>query len=101
MIKHIVMWKLKDYAEGANKEENANIIKKRLENLKSIISEIKYMEIGININSKDKTAYDAVLISEFDSEEALSLYKNHPEHLKVAEFVKNVREARTVVDYKI
>lgn len=27
MIKHIVMWKLKDEAEGNSKDENAKIIK--------------------------------------------------------------------------
>ncbi len=28
MIKHIVMWKLKSFAEGASKKENAEKIKK-------------------------------------------------------------------------
>ena len=34
MIKHIVMWKLKENAEGKTKEENAEIIKNGLEGLK-------------------------------------------------------------------
>ena len=33
MIKHIVMWKLKEFAEGAGKAANAAIIKQRLEAL--------------------------------------------------------------------
>ena len=33
MIRHIVMWQLKDEAEGKSKQENAAIIKKSLEAL--------------------------------------------------------------------
>lgn len=98
MIKHIVMWKLKDFAEGKSKLESAQMIKRDLENLKNKIEEIKFIEVGININDSDQ-AYDVVLYSEFDSMEALNTYQNHPEHIKVAEFVGKVREARIVADY--
>ena len=37
MIKHIVMWKLKEEAEGHSKEENAKLIKNMLEGLKDKI----------------------------------------------------------------
>lgn len=100
MIKHIVMWKLKDFAEGCSKEENAQKIKNMLENLKGKIEQIVYLEVGINTNSSDM-AYDAVLISEFEDEQKLKEYKNHPEHVKVSDFVAKVREGRAVVDYMI
>jgi Stress responsive A/B Barrel Domain. len=100
MIKHIVMWKLKDYAEGAEKLDNAKKIKTMLEGLKGVIGQIKYIEVGVNTNTSDM-AYDAVLISEFEDEIKLNEYKNHPEHLKVADFVAKVREKRAVVDYLI
>ncbi len=35
MLKHIVMWKLKDLAEGVSKEENTLKVKTRLESLKN------------------------------------------------------------------
>ena len=47
MVKHIVMFKLKDFAEGANKKENALKIKSSLEGLKSKIKEVKYIEVGL------------------------------------------------------
>ncbi|GFR36184.1 Dabb family protein [Thermobrachium celere] len=100
MIKHIVMWKLKDFAEGKNKLENARIIKERVEGLKDKIKEIRYIEIGIN-SFNDPQAYDVVLISEFENYSDLESYQNHPEHVKVAEFISKVREARVVVDYEI
>ncbi len=99
MVKHIVMWKLKDFAEGNGKAQNAAIIKERLEALPAKIPEIRFMQVGINSNPSDM-AYDAVLVSEFDSMEALEAYQNHPEHKKVQGFVKAAREARVVADYE-
>jgi hypothetical protein len=99
MIKHIVMWKLKDFADNRSKNENMQIMKNMLENLEDKIAEIEKMEVGFNINSSEM-AYDLVLYSEFKNEEALGIYQNHPEHIKVKEFVAKVREKRVVVDYK-
>jgi hypothetical protein len=100
LIKHIVMWKLKDFAEGQTKSENLSIIKTRLEALKDKIEQIRFLEVGINLNQSEQ-AYDAVLCSEFSSLEDLNIYKNHPEHVKISQFVSKVREARVVVDYEI
>lgn len=100
MVKHIVMWKLEDFAEGNNKEENAKKIKSLLEGLKSKIQEIRHIEVGINFEASE-LAYDVVLYSEFDSEEDLNIYQKHPEHLKVAQFVRSVKSQRVVVDYNI
>lgn len=99
MIKHIVMWKLKDFAEGQNKADNIATIKTLLGALPAKISEIKFLEVGINVNPS-QTAYDAVLVSEFNSLEDLETYQNHPEHKKVSEFVGKVRIARAVADYE-
>ncbi|MCR1934008.1 Dabb family protein [Clostridium tepidum] len=100
MIKHIVMWKLKEVAEGKSKLENANTIKMKLENLQQKIKEAKLIEVGININDS-KQAYDVVLYSEFENLEDLNLYQNHPEHLKVGEFINKVKEDRIVADYEV
>ncbi|MCJ8173158.1 Dabb family protein [Clostridium botulinum] len=100
MIKHIVMWKLKEFAEGKSKLENANIIKINLENLKHRIDEVKLIEVGVNINNSQQ-AYDVVLYSEFETIEDLNLYQNHPDHLKVGEFINEVKEDRIVTDYEV
>jgi hypothetical protein len=94
------MWRLKDYAEGNDKAENARIIKSSLENLKGRIEQIKYIEVGINVNNSPQ-AYDAVLYSEFESVEDLKLYQNNPEHKKISEFISKIRNERTVVDYEV
>ncbi len=100
MIKHIVMWKLKDFAEGQTKAENAMLIKNKLEQLNEKLDIIKYLEVGINNNLSNED-FDAVLISEFLTDEDLQAYLIHPLHVEIAEFVKQVRTDRAVVDYKM
>ena len=94
MIKHIVSFKLKD--ESKNK---TNLIKELLETLPSKISEIKYFEVGINI-SDSPTAFDIVLISEFESIDSLKKYQVNPEHLKVTEVISLYKTSSMVVDYQ-
>ena len=89
MLKHIVMWKLKEFAEGKTKAENALIMKESLERLVGIVPEIISLQVGINEKESDM-AYDA---------EALARYKVHPEHVKVSDYCKKIRESRTFVDF--
>jgi MFS family permease len=72
MVRHIVMWRFKDSAEGKTKQENMQYIKDKLYALKDLIPEIKNLEVGMNIN-KSETAYDMVLVSVFEDIEALSV----------------------------
>ena len=95
MIKNIVMWDLKD----ENKLENAKKLKVSLENLKEEINEIKEIEVGININNSD-ASMDVVLYSVFNTLEDLDIYQNHPKHLKIKEFVKNISTNRKVIDFE-
>ena len=98
MVYHIVMWKISD---DVDKEKTANTIKEKLEALNGQIEAIKELTVGINFNQTD-AASDIVLVSRFETREALSEYINHPQHRAVgAEFVRpNVKERR-VVDYEI
>lgn len=98
MLKHIVVWKFADNAEGKTKAENLNIVKDRLYALLPIIPQIKKMEIGIDVSGTEMSG-DMVLITEFENKEDLKTYAQHPEHVKVSEYVTKVRTSRTVVDY--
>ncbi len=100
MIKHIVMWKFKDFAEGASKQENILKVKSMLEELPSEIDFIREMEVKINVNPKEGL-YDAILISAFDTLEDVNNYRVHPEHKKISAFVSLIRESRASVDYEI
>ena len=99
MIKHIVMWKFKDEAEGHTKEENMEIIRTRLMGLVGVIPEIKSLEIGKDILKSDMS-FDMALIGVYESLEALDIYKNHPEHRKISAYVKACRLDRVAVDFE-
>ncbi len=99
MVKHIVIWKLKEHAEGGSKSENALKAKKLLEGLTGKIPGLRLLEVGIDFAHTDSSA-DLVLYSEFDSKESLEQYRNHPEHLRVADFVSRIRSERQTVDYE-
>lgn len=98
MLKHVVMWKLKDFAEGKSKAENARFMKENLEKLMGVVPQLKSAEVGINVKDSEM-AYDAVLISEFENEADLAAYKVHPEHVKISSYCKKIRESRVVVDF--
>ncbi len=99
MIIHIVMFTLKDFAEGKTKSENLMIMKEKLESLTGSIDLIRKIEVGLNINSSP-AAYDIALYSEFDSAEDLNAYQIHPEHRKVSEFIGSISDKRVVADYE-
>lgn len=95
MIKHIVMWKFKE-----GERDNMLLFRDRLLALKGQIPEIRSMEMGINMNPSDRS-YDAVLVSEFDSMEALNAYSTNPLHVAVSDFCKTIRTASVSVDYEL
>jgi hypothetical protein len=99
MVKHIVVWTLRDEFEGMDKAGIAKEMKSKLENLKSLIPEIKHLEVGINTAYPEKNA-DIVLVSDFENMEALDKYIGHPEHIKAGAFVKQVVLSRASVDYE-
>lgn len=96
MLKHIVMWKFKD-AEGKTKQENIQIVKNGLQSLPPKISHIKKLTFLENQVECDRN-FDALLVVETENEQELERYKIHPEHKKVAEYVKRVTENRGAVD---
>ncbi len=99
MIKHIVMWKFKDSANGRTKEENIEYIISKLLALPAIIPQIKSMEIKKDV-LKSERSFDVVLICDFESLDALSKYQVHPDHQNVSKYMAQVVEKRAAVDYE-
>lgn len=100
MIKHIVVWKLKDHAEGNDKQTNAALVKEKLEALANLVPGMLKLEVGIDMGL-DAAAADVVLYTEFEDEVALSTYQLHPWHKAVFPFIAAVRETRVAVDYSV
>ncbi len=100
MIKHIVMFQLKESNSEKEKLDKAIRIKNMLDSLPEKINEIEFLEVGIN-TAESPRALDMVLISHFKSYENLSKYRVHPEHVKALELIKKLTIKAFVVDYEI
>ena len=100
MLKHIVMWKLKDHAEGADRAANALRLKALLDACNGLVPGMLKLEVAIAEPGLEAT-YDLVLYSEFADRAALDAYQEHPQHVALKPFVIAVREARQCMDYEI
>ncbi|WP_298029127.1 Dabb family protein [uncultured Dysosmobacter sp.] len=92
MIRHIVMWK---FCPGTEAEQAKFL--SSLRDLQGVIPQLLRSEVAVNVG---KGNYDAVLVSEFESLEALNAYKNDPRHKAVSALCKSIREDRVAVDYE-
>jgi quinol monooxygenase YgiN len=99
MIKHIVMWKLKEQAEGADRATNAGKMKALLDACADLVPGILKFETALAQPGLECT-YDVVLYSEFASSAALDAYQQHPQHQALKPFFGAVREARQCMDYQ-
>jgi len=100
MIKHIVMWTLKDEAEGVGKAANAQKMKQLLTALKPLIPVLRELEVGTDVFAATP-ACDVILYTAFDTRADLDAYQVHPEHHRVVAFVKQVAASRSVIDYEV
>ncbi len=99
MIKHIVMWQMKETALGKSGQENAATMQAMLNELPGKIGLAQKLEVSCNIFQADPQC-DIILYSEFASKKDLKAYAVHPEHLRCVEFIKQVVAKRSVVDYE-
>ncbi len=100
MVKHVILWKLKDEYDSEKKEEIKAGIKEGLEGLAGKIPGL--LEIKVNTNGLSSSNADVMLDSSFESEEALQAYAIHPEHVAVADSkVRPYTAQRTCLDYVV
>lgn len=100
MVKHVILWTLKDEFSAEEKENIKVGIKEGLESLAGKIPGL--VEIKVNTNGLASSNADLMLDSLFESEEALKGYAVHPEHVAVADGkVRPYTATRTCLDYEI
>lgn len=96
MVKHIILWKLKN---EHNNEEVKQGIKSNLEDLLGKIPGLT--EIKVQTDSLASSNADVMLYSIFESEAALKGYATHPDHVYVADtFVRPFTETRLCLDFE-
>ncbi len=100
MVKHIILWTLKDELSAEEKEQVKLGIKEGLECLAGKIPGL--IDIKVNIKGLASSNADLMLDSTFESEDALKGYAVHPEHVAVADGkVRPYTKIRSCLDFEV
>jgi len=95
MLTHIVIWRYRADVEQEVRAEHVRM----LASLPSIIKEVQSLSVGFDVLQLPRS-YDTGLVAIFHDREALEAYTIHPEHIKVAEFGRNISEHVASVDFE-
>ena len=99
MVKHIIIWNLKEMPE-AEKTERKRLIKEGLESLKGKIDGL--LDIKVITDTLPTSNGDLMLDSTFADYNSLKVYSVHPEHVKIAdERVRPFTAERKCIDFEI
>lgn len=95
MIKHIVMFKLKNAADAA-------LIKETADKMLPSIPTLRGFETRINSKDAPESNFEFVLICDFDDIDGLNAYQVHPDHKKFGAFITPLRtdNGRACIDYE-
>ena len=100
MIKHIVLWTLKNRENEQNREETAAAIKQKIEGMRGRIPGLLHIEGGIDFTGSGDS-WDIALYAELESREALAGYQIHPSHEEFKAFIGPRRNQRSLIDYEV
>lgn len=96
MVKHIILWKLKN---EFNTDDIKSDMKKSLEALVGVVPGL--LEMKIQTEKLPSSSADVMLYSVLESPDALAVYAKHPEHVKVADTkVRPFVETRLALDFE-
>ena len=100
MVRHVIVWSIKDEYSDSEKEEIKAGIKAGLEGLMGKIPGL--LEIRVNTDKLASSSGDAMLDSLFENEEALKNYTSNPLHVEVATTkVRPFMKIRSSFDYEV
>ena len=97
MVKHIILWKLKE-------EHNTAEVKKGIkENIEALVGKVPgLIEMNIQIDKLESSNADVMLYSVLESEEALKGYAVHPDHVYAANtYVRPFTESHLCLDFEV
>ena len=99
MVKHVIIWNLKEDFSDSEKTALKAQIKDGLEGLMGSIDGL--VEIKVYTDFLCSSNGDIMLDSTFTDQDALKTYQTNPEHLKVAQIVRASVCSRKCVDFEI
>jgi hypothetical protein len=94
------MWTVKDGETPRAKFERMAEMKARLLELRDTVTEIRKLDVYFNAPNASDDNYDVVLITEHQSWAELDSYQKHPAHVKVADYIGNVKQTRAAIDFE-
>lgn len=95
MLTHIVIWKYMEDVPQSEREEHIASLRR----LPSLIPEIETFAVGFDVLRLERS-FDTGLVATFRNRQALAVYTEHPEHLKVAAFGRNISAKVASVDFE-
>lgn len=100
MVKHIILWKLKDELTKEEKEQVKAGIKEGLEGLAGQIPGL--LDIKVRTECLESSNVDVMLDTTFEDEASLKGYSVHPKHVAVADGkVRPYTAIRSCMDYEV
>ena len=100
MVKHIILWQLKDEFTAEEKDAIRAGIKEGLEGLGGQIPGLT--EIKVQTEMLSSSYVDVMLDSTFVDEAALKSYAVHPAHVEVADTkVRPYTKTRACIDFEV
>lgn len=98
MVRHIILWTLKEMSDEEKKSVKAGI-KSSLEALKGKVPGI--VEIKVHTEGLETSNADVMLESSFESFDALKNYSVHPDHVEAANTkVRPFTATRSCLDFE-
>ena len=97
MVKHIILWKLKETFSEEEKAQARAEAKRRLESLNGKIDGL--VSLTVVTDRLPSSNADMMLDSVFTDADALAGYQTNPLHLEAAGYVRSVVESRLCLDF--
>ncbi len=99
MVRHIVIWRLKEEAKQSDWDANLTRIRQIVDAMRTHVPALLRLELGVN-QGQASDAADLLLFSEFEDWEALRAYEFHPLHRELRTLIGPLRCERRVLDYE-
>lgn len=94
MVKHIVMFKLKEKTR-----DHLDQVIAALCGMEGRIETLRFLEVGEDFNNSER-AFDLVLTTHFDNRSGLETYSAHPVHQPVVALIRSLCSQSVVVDFE-
>lgn len=99
MVRHLILWKLK---ESLTTDEKSQVLSDMKEQLEGLVGKVPgLVSLKVVINGMASSNADVMLDSVLENVDALNGYQKHPDHVEVANtYVRPFTEVRMCLDYE-